>query len=42
MGGGEAASDKVIIGGGHDFELSTNLSKSYPNKRDVNCSCHVE
>ena len=42
FGEGEAVSDRIIVTGGHNFEPSTNPSKVYPNKRDVNCSSHAE
>ena len=42
FGEGDAVSDKVIIARGHNFELLMKPSKSYPNKRDVNWSRHVE
>ena len=39
---GDAASGRVIIAGGHGFEPSTRLSKSYPNGIDMNWSRHAE
>ena len=39
---GNAASSRVIIAGGHDFEPLTKPSKSYPNRRDMNWSHHME
>ena len=42
FGEGEATSNRVIIVGGVSFEPSTKVSKSYPNRRDMNLSCHVE
>ena len=40
FGEGDVASGRVIITGGHGFESLTKPSKSYPNMRDVNWSCH--
>ena len=37
----DVASGKVISVGGHNFELLTKPSKSYPNRRDVNYSHHT-
>ena len=42
FGEGDAASGRVIIASGHDFEPSTRPSKSYPNRRDANWSRHAE
>ena len=43
FGEGDATSGRVIIVEGHDFESSsTKPSKSYPNRRDVNWSHHME
>ena len=42
LGEGDAASNRVIIAEGHDFEPSTKPSKSYPNRRDMNWSRHME
>ena len=42
FGEGDATSGRVIIAGGHGFEPSTKLSKSYPNRRDVNWSRHAK
>ena len=42
FGEGDTASGRVIIAGGHDFELSRKPSKSYSNRRDVNWSYHTE
>ena len=36
FGEGNVTSGRVIITGGHGFEMSTKPSKSYPNRRDVN------
>ena len=40
LGEGDAASGRFIIAEGHAFEKSTNPSKSYPNRRDVNWNLH--
>ena len=42
FGEGDVTSGRVISAGGHNFESSTKPSKSFPNMRDVNWSCHVE
>ena len=42
FGEGDAALGRVIITRRHGFEPSTKPSKSYPNRREVNWSHHVE
>ena len=41
FGEGGVALGRIIIVGGQDFERSTKPSKSCPNRRDVNRSCHA-
>ena len=38
LGEGDVASASFVIVQGHNFDLSTKPSKSYPNRRDVNWS----